>query len=208
MSSRLRRRPRLVCTLLLAELAFAAAFSDLALAGDDTRAAPSASSASLAQSTAILSLPSNAEADAEAERDAQPAPLVGPKPHFSRYFFKVNDESCSHSPLSGAMLIYGSFSMINKLKPISIKSGERIYIKAQSLIVNGYTAHNCVNVSSFVPDSGHEYEISQTIRNIDGVHNCAIVLTDKSTGQAPGTYIAHPITERCKPLGRPEVPGR
>jgi len=85
-----------------------------------------------------------------------------------------------------------------------IEAGKKLTISSQALAFTGtgtgLNQGSCVNLSSFTPQSGKTYEISQN--TLEGL-GCVVDVKDKSTGETPSDFYNYSqvemeqITEDC-----------
>ncbi|RYF90757.1 MAG: hypothetical protein EON95_16340 [Caulobacteraceae bacterium] len=80
--------------------------------------------------------------------------------------------------------------------PIAIESGKRLFMSAISNQATAVGRSSCVNVASFVPETGHDYEAYQQW-SPQGP-SCRLVVIDKATGRAPASFEEHPVVQACR----------
>lgn len=117
---------------------------------------------------------------------------IDPK-YNNHVFFKTEDETCKRPIWPRIILSYHMLYGNNK-NPVSVNPGKMLYINAHGTSPRGARNLNCSNISSFIPESGHTYEVSQLFEG----DSCRIVVEDRDTGQTPGSYIVYPVHGRCR----------
>jgi hypothetical protein len=74
---------------------------------------------------------------------------------------------------------------------VKIQTGKLLYLEATELSPkSAFEAYVCRNIISFVPESGHVYDVQQTTFSNKG---CRLELRDRATGQRPGSYAVYPV---------------
>ncbi len=111
-----------------------------------------------------------------------------------------SNDQC-HSPLLPKIIgMVGNSFYPNKSGPFRWKVGERFYFHVLNLRRAVPEFYSCNNISSFVPERGKKYYITQQLGYGQGgkdnvgkiLDACMIHVVDES-GQSPETYVAHPL---------------
>jgi hypothetical protein len=122
----------------------------------------------------------------------------GPTKGPSQSFVHVTDETCKNLLFSPDLLTNGLL-FANKWGPTSVAPDVRLFINARSLqnrpYYVGYTEIMCTNISSFVPLSGHVYEVSQ----VESSDSCQLQIVDQMTRKPPESLIEYPVANHCGP---------
>jgi len=114
----------------------------------------------------------------------------------------VRDEVCSKGR-RGSRRLGTQNNVTNSRKPIIVPAGQRIFLRSTGtytaygpdlILYQERRQHRCFNITSFVPEPGHTYTLSQ--RN--QVTSCEVKLRDNATGKAPETMLRHEVTDACR----------
>lgn len=80
--------------------------------------------------------------------------------------------------------------------PIAVESGKRLFMSAISNQATAVGRSSCASVASFIPETGHDYEVYH-LWSPQGPR-CRLMAVDKATGQAPPSYEDHEVVQACR----------
>lgn len=113
-------------------------------------------------------------------------------------YYAFYDNNCNDTEETGVL---GAISASKPEKNhFFIKPDRRIYLQALSMgIKNRKTTdetlvhRSCLNISSFIPQAGATYQISQSTPD----SGCSLKVIDMQTGKVPDTLMIELITKEC-----------
>jgi hypothetical protein len=124
--------------------------------------------------------------------------------------------SCAKGTKLGAL---ASFHVLagQPTRELRIEAGARLYIRAETIgtdALNPVTKvqHHCVNLISFVPETGHRYSMLQTVTQAYPTNlasalpanlqvaalRCEASILDEESGEAPATFERHQFASACR----------
>ena len=124
-----------------------------------------------------------------------------PFPGQSDYQLLVkSDEHCHGTGLEKIIGMVGNVVYRHRGGPFHWTVGERFYFRVAVIRRAAFANSTCNNVSSFVPERGRAYHISQQIigsqdpGDLGKIKSCVIHVTNDD-GQTLESYVSHPLEE-------------
>jgi hypothetical protein len=114
----------------------------------------------------------------------------------AQLFYSFENDSCEDTARGGALA--GLSWASSDIKKVRLGVGQRTYFQVTTTGLagregNGDIHAGCTNVVSFIPESGHMYQISHIVSD----SACAISLIDEQHKARPALYMAHQLKGSC-----------
>lgn len=107
-------------------------------------------------------------------------------------FYAFENEACRDTDQGGKL---GHLSWATAdVKTANLIPERRVYLQVYTTGSTGASTLICTNVVSFVPATGHTYEVKQQVDR----DTCDVLLTDVATCAAPATFVIHPVQNSCR----------